>query len=157
MKRKPRRFFLLLETMIALALIVLCVFPLLAPYLAMYRAEKDFIRKIDLDHQVNLFYASVLEKLYLNAISWEELMHHQFLLPKEALLAYEGSYNFNEVAPRFKPKEADAPYSLFLFTLTFNFIPIELSQKSDEVKKANTLKYRYEVFVVRDRRPQNGT
>lgn len=147
---------MLLETMIALALIVLCLFPLLAPHLALYKAERAFIRKIDLDHQVSLFYASILEKLYTNAIQWEELMQNQFPLPKEGFAQYEGSYNFNEVPPHFKPKDVQAPYSLYLFTLTFNFVPSELNQKSDEVKKANTVKYQYQVFVVRDRRPQNA-
>ncbi len=151
---------MLLEAMIAVAIIVLCLFPLLTPHVAMYQAEQQFIRKVDLDHVVNQLYASVIEKLYLNQIGWNELMLNQFPVTKEelqkfgysTLLNYEGSYNFNEVPPRFKPRDINAPYSLYLVTLTLNFIPTELQMKSDEEKRAKTVKYQYEIFLVRDRR-----
>jgi hypothetical protein len=156
---------MLLETMIAFALIVLCVLPLLTPHIAMLKAERQFVRKIDLDHVVNLLYASVLEKLYLNEIGWNELMQNDFPITKEdleklgysSLLAYQGSYNFKEVPPRFKPRDVNADYSLHLLTLTFNFIPSELSQKEEEVKQKNLLKYQYKVFIVHDKRPTNAT
>lgn len=151
---------MLLEAMIAFALVVLCALPLLAPHAAMLKAQRQFIRKVDLDHVVNLLYASVLEQLYLNTIGWNDLMQNTFPIAKEDVqklgfpnVNYEGSYNFIEVKPRFKPNDVDANYSLFLVTLTFNFIPSELTAASAEVKKANTLKYSYEVFLVRDRRP----
>ncbi len=155
---------MLLEVMIAFALVVLCVFPLLAPHVAMLKAERQFIRKVDLDHVVNILYADVLEKLYLNDLGWNDLMQTEFSIPNERikslgyspLLGYEGSYNFKEVPPRFKPRDVNALYSLFLFTLTFNFIPTELSQASEEEKEKGRLKYRYDVFVVRDRRPENA-
>lgn len=153
---------MLLEAMIAFGLVVLCVFPLLAPHVAMLKAQRTFIRKVDLDHVVNLLYASVLEQLYINSISWGDIAQNTFTIHPEELqklgyasiLTFAGSYNFNEVSPRFKPSDPNAPYSLHLVTLTFNFLPVELSGASDEVKQKSILKYRYEVFLVRDRRPE---
>lgn len=155
-----QRPLMLLEAMIAFALVVLCALPLLAPHAAMLKAQHQFIRKVDLDHVVNLLYASVLEQLYLNTIGWNDLMQNSFPIAKEDLqklgypnVYYEGSYNFIEVKPRYKPTDVNADYALFLVTLTFNFIPSELAGKGADVKDKNTLKYRYEVFLVRDRRP----
>lgn len=157
MKKKfklRKRMMLLLEAMIAFALVVLCALPLISPHVGMLKAQRKFVRKVDLDHAVNLLYASVLEQLYVNSLGWNEIFQASFPISKEELqpLGYEGSYNFNEVPPRFKPRDPNAPYALYLVTLTFNFLPVELSQAPDDVKQKNTLKYRYEVFVVRDRR-----
>lgn len=151
---------MMLEAMIAFALVVLCAIPLIAPHTAMLKAQRQFIRKIDLDHAVNLLYASVLEQLYMNTIGWNELLHRPFPILKEdlqrlglsAALGYEGSYQFH--VKEQKPKDENAPYKLYLFTLTFQLIPDEFSKKADDIKEKNTLRYTYEVFVVRDRRPE---
>ncbi|MCE5317385.1 MAG: type II secretion system protein [Parachlamydia sp.] len=157
-----QRPMMLLEAMIAFALVVLCTIPLISPHTAMLKAQRQFIRKIDLDHAVNLLYAFVLEQLYMNTIGWNELTHRTFPIYKEDLqrlgsgnvLGYEGSYQFHEV--KHKPNDENAPYFLYLLTLTFNLVPSELSLATDEVKKNNTLKYSYEVFVVRDKRPEKA-
>lgn len=162
MHRIRKRQMMLLEAMIAFALVVLCAIPLIAPHTAMLKAQRQFIRKIDLDNAVNLLYASVLEQLYLNTIGWNELTHRTFPIYKEDLqrlgfgnaLGYEGSYQFHEV--RHKPNDENAPYFLYLFKLTFSFLPDELSKATDDVKEKNTLKYIYEVFVVRDKRPEKA-
>lgn len=153
-----KRPIMLLETMIAFALVVLCVLPLIAPHVGMLKVQRQFIRKIELDHAVNLFYASVLEQLFLNTIDWNELTQSSFPLSDQELqrLRYEGSYNFIEVEPRFKPRDPHAPYALYLVTLTFNFLPLELKKSSEEIQQKNLLKYRYEIFLVRDLRPENA-
>ena len=68
-----KRYVSLLEVLIAFALIVLCVLPLIYPHVAMFKSQKAFIRKVELDHVVNLLYAKILEKLYMNSIPWQEL------------------------------------------------------------------------------------
>jgi hypothetical protein len=145
---------MLLEVLIAFALIVLCALPLIAPHVGLLKVQHQFLRKVDLDHAINLLYGSVLEQLYMNSIGWADLMQNQFPIPEQEFqrLGYFGSYNFNEVAPTYKPRDPEAPYALYRLTLTFNFIPLEFARASDEIKQKNTLKYRYEVFVVRDRR-----
>lgn len=160
MKKIRKRPIMMLEAMIAFALVVLCAIPLIAPHTAMLKAQRQFIRKIDLDHAVNLLYASVLEQLYMNSIGWNDLLNHAFPIRKEDLqrlgftygLGYEGSYQFHII--KRKPKDENDPYSLYLLNLTFSLLPEELSKAADDVKEKNTVKYTYEVFVVRDRRPE---
>jgi hypothetical protein len=154
-----RRHQSLLEVLIAFALIALCVLPLIYPHVAVYKAQNKFARKLELDHVVNLLYGKVLEKLYMNAIPWTDLAQTTFPVDegilKEVLydktFYYTGSYNFSEEPPRFKPKDP-GPYSLYLYQLTFNFIPNELAKEPDKIKETDRIKYKYDVFVVRDLR-----
>lgn len=150
----------LLEVLIAFALIALCVLPLIYPHVAIYRDQSKFAHKLELDHAVNLLYGKVLEKLYMNTIPWNELAQTAFPVDDALLheigydkrLFYQGSYNFFDEPPKFKPKDPASPYSLYLYKLTFTFIPIELAKTPEKVKDTDKIKYRYDVFVVRDLR-----
>ena len=163
----------LLEVLIAFALVALCVLPLIYPHVAMFKAQNTFIRKVDLDHVVNLLYAKILEKLYMNSIPWNDI--EQTVFPVDAGLLgeiqydkplyFSGSYNFSEPWPVTDPKypypvfkpNTPGPYSLYLFKLTFNFLPQEFAKATDEVKQQNNIKYQYNVFVVRDQRPASSS
>jgi hypothetical protein len=155
-----KHFQSLLEVLIAFVLIVLCILPLVYPHVAMYQSQMRFIREIELDHVVNLLYAKVLEKLYMNSISWNSLEQQVFPIDTALLneiqfdrpLHYIGSYNFFEAKPRFKPKKKGAPLSIYLYHLTFNFLPKEFEKSPEEIKKKKTIKYQYDVFIVRDLR-----
>lgn len=133
MKRRP---FMLLEALLAFALVVLCVLPLIAPHVGMLKAERKFIQKVDLDHTVNLLYASILEQLYKNSIDWNVLTQGQPV----PIPGYEGHYQFK--VENYKPLDETANYHLYLLNLTFTF----------EQKNEKPLEYLYKVFVVRDRR-----
>jgi hypothetical protein len=154
-----RRHQSLLEVLIAFALIALCILPMMYPHVAIYKAQNKFIHKVELDHVVNLLYGKILEKLYMNTINWNDLEQTTFPVDAEILkeiqfdgsFYYTGSYNFFEKPPRFKPKNQES-YSLYLYRLTFNFIPIEFAKASNEVKESNLIKYHYDIFVVRDLR-----
>jgi len=158
-KLYKRRHQSLLEVLIAFALIVLCVLPLIYPHVAIYKAQNTFVRKIELDHVVNLLYGRVLEKLYMNTIPWNDLAQTTFHVDGELLkevqfnkpFYFTGSYNFFETPSKFKPKKPEN-YSLHLYKLTFNFVPIEFAKGSNDVKESNLIKYQYDVFVVRDLR-----
>ncbi len=155
-----RRFQSLLEVLIAFTLIVLCIFPLISPHVAMYRSQIKFIKQIELDHAINLLYAKILEKLYMNSIAWSDLDHRIFPIDTTVLneiafdhpLPYIGSYNFFEIKPRFKPKKKHVPLSIYLYTLTFNFLPKEFEKSPADIKEKKTLKYQYDVFIIRDLR-----
>lgn len=154
-----RRHQSLLEVLIAFALIALCVLPLIYPHVAIYKAQNKFVHRLELDHAVNLLYGKVMEKLYMNTISWADLTQTTFPIDEGVLkeaqydkpLYYTGSYNFTEHPPRFKPKDP-GPYSLYLYKLTFNFVPNELAKEPSKIKETDRIKYQYDVFVVRDLR-----
>ena len=73
MIRCTRRHSLLLEVLISFAIIALCILPLLYPHVYILKSQQEMIRTVELDHVVNLIYASTLEKLYLNQIPWDTI------------------------------------------------------------------------------------
>lgn len=154
-----RRFQSLLEVLIAFVLIALCVLPLIYPHIAIYKQQLEFSRKLELDHLVNLLYGRVLEKLYMNTIPWHDIPQTTFEVDDALLkevqydkpMVYAGTFTFGEGEPRFKPKDP-SEYTLYLYPLTFNFIPKELKNTPGKVKESDIIKYRYDVFLVRDLR-----
>ena len=143
MKKYKKRHLLLLEVMIAIALIVICVIPLISPHLFVLKYQREFVDKVELDHLVNLLYADFSEKMYKNEISWDQIAGKQEHEIDEHLLRrvgytkklpFKGTYRFGEVKHKPKPPQ---DFSVYLVTLDFTFSPEEL-------------KYHYEICVVRD-------
>jgi hypothetical protein len=157
LKKVKFRPFLLLEVLLALFLVTLCILPLLAPSVAIFRDQQHFIDKVDLDHAVGVLYARTIEKLHRNAIPWEELNSKktipidsaslQQLSGRSALLPWNGTYLFEEIKhkPKRKPHDNEPIFfSLHLFRLTFTF-----TSRPDSGRQADTLKYSYDIFVAR--------
>lgn len=144
-----KRYNLLLEVLIALAIVVLCMFPLLYPHVGVIRSQQEMISAVQLDHLVSLHYGQILEKLYLKEIPWETL-HSDKPIPidKETIralgiketLPYKGSYHFVEIKHKPKKLEPNTP-ALYLFKISYEFEPIP--KKPDEKSK----KYDYQ-FVL---------
>lgn len=146
-----KRPFLLLEVLIAIALVSLCILPLLSPYVAIFKDQRHFADKIELDHAINLLYGDIIEKLHRNSIPWEAIEGSQsFSVDSEALkeltgypVPWRGSYFFDFKESKFKPKPAE-PFTVYLLTLVFSFQPLIAPEKETE-----PLKYSYQVFVAR--------
>lgn len=162
LKRLHKHPFLLLEALIAFALVALCVIPLIYPHVGMLKAERRFVRTVELDHVVNLLYADILEKLYLNKIGINDLFQVSYEVDETALrnsgytkpFPFFGSYKFTD--KKHKPKQA-GPYGLYLVQLNFTFLPKEFSNANPKIKEENTLEYEYEIFLVRDQRPPGSS
>lgn len=158
MKKNHKRHYLLLEVMIAFAIVAMCVLPLIAPHVFILKEQKSFVQKVELDHLVNLIYADIIERLYRNDISWAEVTSEKFYPIDESLLnrvgwtsrlPYQGEYQFK--IDRYKPKKQPAPYTLFLLDLTIRFVPPETAKEATEKEKtASQIKYEYKVFVERN-------
>jgi len=159
-KRKElKRPILLLEVLIAFAIIVLCIFPLIYPHAAMAKSQREFVRKIELDHAVTLLFAQIYQDLYTNRIPWPDIENNKrFEIQSQDLqkyndnkkLLFRGIYWFEIVKhkPNAKtPQETNA----YLINLNFTFYP-ENEKKEKEIKKKN-LTYSYTLFVLRDLRP----
>jgi len=148
---------MLLEVLIAFVIVAFCALPLIYPHTAMLKAQYQFVRKMELDHAVNLLYGNVLEKLYLNKLNWTDINQTTFEITDAMLreahyekpLAFKGSYAFIE--EKHKPK-AMGNYNLFKFNLVFTFLPVEYQNSKEETKEANKIVYKYKVFIVRDLR-----
>ena len=151
MRSLVRRPILLLEVLIAFALVALCAIPLIYPHVAIFKEEKKFISVIELDHAVNLLFANRLEKLYLHEISCEEVETGREnpsddLMLKESgyigSLPYKGTYKFVEV--RHKP-ENQSEDAVYLYKLIFEFVP--------KMKKEKVQPFSYEYQIVIERKP----
>src|SRR5690349_12587266 len=91
-----KRPVVLLEVLIAFALVVLCALPLIYPHVFILKSEKAFVASIELDHAVNLLFANCLEKLYQNQIAWHQIESGKETTIESSLLEESG---FNGYLP----------------------------------------------------------
>lgn len=156
MKKKSifqKRPIILLEVLIAFALVSLCALPLIYPHMAIFKAEKRFVDTIELDHLVNLLFANRLEKLYLHEIPWADIEGgKEILIEKQMIqdvgykkeLPFMGTYQFiyKIHKPLNTPEDA-----VYLYKLVFQFIP---KGKQTDVKP---IKYEYTYDIMIERKP----
>ena len=148
-KKKNKRHVFLLEVVIALALVAICVIPLLAPQAFILYRQQRLMDEVQLDHLVNLLYGDILLQLYKNEIPWNNLMNSiQYEVDSTMLkqvginknIPFKGFYQFKE--KKHKPKK-ESPYTIHLFDLDFRF------SRDDPKTDANPLTYHYEIFLIR--------
>lgn len=144
------RSFQLLEMMIAIFLVVVCIAPIFRAYVDMNRAQFNTIRLHHRDHLVHLVYGIVMEQLYKQAISWEEILHSR---PEKL----ERLNPLEEVAKQFKALSYEATYQLQIekpkkdcdqaneFLLKFSICVADGLQKEEE-----PVSYHYYVYAWRE-------
>lgn len=154
MKKCTRRYSLILEVLIAFAIIVLCILPLLYPHVGVLRAQQEMMTTVQLDHLVNLLYGKTVEKMYLNEIPWSTF-HSDKPIPIDAEMIkavgikeeipYKGSYRFVEV--KHKPKKLEpGDKALYLYKIIYEFVPLnkkKTNNKDEENKKNKTYEYQF--------------
>ncbi len=137
-----KRHILLLEVLIALVLVSLCAFPLLAPHFMMINQEKLLLGEIEADRLANVVFVNIAEKMYTGEISLEALSSRESRRVDGALLSgidiplhwpYEMTYHFDD--PQVKPDKENPRFGLF--PLWIEMTP----------KKGKPIKVFYEVFV----------
>lgn len=151
-----KRHILLLEVLIAFAIIVLCIFPLIYPHAAMAKSQREFIKKIELDHVVTLLFSQVYQDLQTNRIPWSDIEgKRKFELLPETLkklnddrsLPFKGYYAFEPIIQ--KPKATTSQETTaYLYHVVFKFYP----QIASKEKKKKPLEYKYKIFILRDLR-----
>lgn len=128
MKKTNKRHFLLLEVLIAFTLVVLCLFPLLTPHIAMRESQGRFMNKIEMDHTASLIYADVIEKLYLrdNGIHWSDIASNKEFTIDEKGLPFTAIYQLevDDKKKKENPQEGRTVYLLKLkIVLSSNIHP----------------------------------
>lgn len=145
----------LMEVMIALALIVMCILPLISPHAFLLLQQKKFISTIKLDHAVNLLYVDLLEKLHKNEIPWVSIQDGVIFPIDELLLRrlnhdqtvpFKGSFRIHELKGKSNDKER---WGVHLIKITFSFVPMDFKGAEEEQKK-QSLEYTYKTFIVRN-------
>jgi Tfp pilus assembly protein PilV len=144
MIRYKKRHAILLEVMIAFALIALCALPLLYSHAYILKEQQEFLHKVKLDHVVSLLYAQFHEKLHNNEFSWDSLndkIDHPIdpslltLLNDNNPLPYNGTFRF-EIN---RWKGSNKPFTLNLLNLTFTFTPF---------RSTKTFAYEYQIMAA---------
>lgn len=153
-KDRKKKFFryslrpiLLLEVIIAFALVALCALPLIYPHVVILKSEKSFIATAQLDHFVNLLYANRLQKLYKEEIPWSDIESEKVMPIDDVImhevkygsaLPFDGTYRF--VYDRDKTSEKTGK-GVYIYKLLFEFV------RKGEQKKP--LKFSYDVVIER--------
>lgn len=109
--RKSKHSFLLLEVLIAFALVTLCAIPLIYPHTAIYRAQREFVSKIELDHEVNLIYVDLLQKLHRNEIPLADIRNETLFTLPQTINGYTGTYQFKTIREK-SSLERDGPAAM---------------------------------------------
>jgi hypothetical protein len=143
-----KRPVLLLEVLIAFALVALCVFPLVAPHVFILKAQYQFNHKITLDQAAAKVYGHILEMAYRNQIPWQAFEQKQtFPISEDIMRAagiengtYKGTYQFS--ISRQKGKET--PLTARVITATIAFLPKDRIKESSQEST-----YEYQFFAVR--------
>lgn len=142
-----KRSFTLLEVLIALALIVGCIIPLIYPHVVLFQAQNAFVSEMKVDRLVQTLYADTLVSLYRNEIPWNELESEKEVTIDPAILKnagiptglFSGKTQWKIEYSKPKPPQERTVYLLEL-TFTFDFL-----QESTH----KPLVYRYDIFVER--------
>lgn len=120
---------LLLEIVLAFALVALCILPMVTPHIGLLRSQQKMLAFIQLDHSVNLLYGELLERLYTHEITWEQLLnekHYAIDYSHLQKLGYQGAdpkgfYFFKK--EKQKPVNAEG-ISLYQIKVIFQFVPV---------------------------------
>jgi len=136
MKRLNKRPILLLEVLIAFALVALCAIPLLAPQVGMIRSERRFLNEIEADRLANVIFTDIVEKMYQREISWEALFNQEEV-PVNWVSHPPYAITYRFVLKQGKPTKSDPQYALFNLWVTM-------------ASKEETLTFEYEIFVEKE-------
>lgn len=145
LRRKNKRPMLLLEVLIAFAIVVLCALPLMAPHYAMLRDQSRYQKHLVLDHTVNLLFGDIVQQLYLNQFSWEELQNKQHPVSLKMLaeagmdpknFPYKGFFIFSPLKSKSNPSQTESAH---VYNLKFVFTP----------NHGERVEYDYDLFIAR--------
>lgn len=142
MNRSNKRHILLLEVLVALAIITMCIVPMLRPHLFMLAEEQKFVREVELDRLVGNIYTNLLiDRFYRQGITWDEIATDEQRPVDHAdlkRLGYKGTYAFKIKLKKGKMSESD--FALDLLTITYTMKPTD---------GGLSLKYSYDLLVQR--------
>jgi hypothetical protein len=151
-----RRHFMLLEVMICFALVVLCFLPLIYPHVFMLKAQKQFQKRVELDHVTNLIYADIIEQLYRNEISWSNIVGNSSMpidenflrrIHYEGSFSYTGNYSFKVFLSKSNKAKTLTYYHL---KLIITFLPQKFTSITSEKQKDFATTFNYDIFVERN-------
>lgn len=154
-----KRHMILLEVLIALSLIVMCAMPLIYPHVFLLQAQRKFVKTIELDHDVNLLYADVFQRMHTGEISWGQIHEKREIPVDDAMwmriypndpkkIAFKGSYRFGHPLK----KKTGPVWGAYVIPVIFTFAPSPTTNSTHIVPKALT--YETSVYILRQLPPE---
>lgn len=105
--RRSKRHFQLLEVMIAVLLLIICAVPALKVFTNVFQEQTRINSAYDRDHLVRLVHAQIVEKMYRNEISLQQVIdgtiqefRHAELDLTLQRLGYQALYRFHVTYPK---------------------------------------------------------
>lgn len=101
-----KRSFLLFELLISLALIALCLFPLIKPHVTIKRIENSYLENVFFETRSHIAYCKLKELLHEHKIPWKQLESFEGEIPDDPLknnFVFQG----RKYICRFKIEEID--------------------------------------------------
>lgn len=153
-----KRHALLLEILIALAIVALCILPLLSPHATILNQQQRFLKKTSLDHAVNLLYVDVLEQLQKNTIPWQAIETSAQLPVGEDMLKragydqplpFSGFFRF-DVKPHEKSGEPSIKGNKNTGWYVYKLVVTFVFTSNDEKKGAAKYIFPYRLTVLRN-------
>lgn len=139
-----RRYLLLLEVLIALAIISLCLLPLITPHVLVYKIQKEFTQHLEMGNLANRFYGDILEQLHKNEIPWQTIqdkvsMPLESLKLREGKNNYEGTYQFHILEKKVNQETGWGVYHVALV----------LSLRNKNAKEGNRNSFKFSIPLIR--------
>lgn len=158
-RKTHKRHILLLEVLIAFALVALCIFPLIAPHVFILKAQYQFNTKVALDQSAAKIYTHILEKAYKREIPWRAIEEKQIFTIDDDFLrkagikgdfSHKGSYQLSIARSKGKKQPLTANVIRTIITLE----PKESSGSSAEGQRSQQIAYEYKFFAAHIQEPQ---
>lgn len=154
-----KRPILLLEVLIAIALVTLCILPLLAPHVEILREQQRLITHMKIDHQINLLYVDLLESLQKNEIAWGDLLSGRIFSVEEGKwnaadkntlkVPLKVTYQFELDQHKPQKKKENGEWEVYVFKLIFH-------ATSTILQKEKPLSFTYRVCVLQHHATANS-
>ena len=144
--KKNKHYFLLLEVIIAFALVAMCTLPLVYPLVSVVKVQKNFLNRIELDLAVSNMYGELLIKLYQNEIQWSSIQQKEIFPVSEEMwdqagypdpLPFEGYYQLS-----FLKQKAEKKGDL---SASFVKLKLEFTDKTSNKQ----LVYEYKICILK--------
>lgn len=124
---KSRRPALLLEVLIGLALVGLCVIPLVRPHILAYQAQWQFVRELEREQFADQFFVQQWQDLFERKISWRSIeKEERFPLPHSPR-GYRGEFFYSIERSKGGEPSEEGPQKYHKILLTLRLHPHQSS------------------------------
>lgn len=136
-KKVSKRPILLLEILIAIALITLGILPMLAPFVRIYQIERNQVQEIQAAHALANLHVAFIEQLHKQEIAWDDLTGANIVEISNDFLNRLNYKAFRWITIN-KKKPVKAPV-FFLLNIDYLLMPSNIEANPSELFQSESL------------------